>query len=273
MMPCVERGLLVRVCQFVAMMLFIGCSQKETPIPATESIVSHTKTIRVAAAADLKFAFPDLIAAFQIEHPEIQVEATFGSSGSFFAQLSNQAPFDLFLSADMGYPRKLIEQGYAEKNSEFQYAVGHVGLWVRNESTLAPDKIGVEVLKDPTVQKIALANPKHAPYGRAAEAALKTLNVYDQVEGRLVFGENVAQASQFAESGAAEVGLIAQSLAVSSALRDKGRFWPFPEDSYPELEQGGIVLKWAQDPSACGQFRDFLLSDSGRAVLRRYGLE
>ncbi len=272
-MRCVDRSLLLRACHFCGLILLIGCGSMTAPSPSKESNSPPATTVRVAAAADLKFAFPDLIAAFQREHPHVQIEANFGSSGSFFAQLSNQAPFDLFLSADMAYPRKLIEQGQAEANSEFQYAVGHVGIWVRNESMLAPDKQGVEVLNDPTVQKIALANPKHAPYGRAAEAALKSLNIYDAVKDRLVFGENVAQAAQFAESGAAEVGLIAQSLAVSSALRDKGRFWPFPDDSYPKLEQGGIVLTWAHDRAACEQFRQFLLSEQGREVLRRYGLE
>ena len=268
-----ERSRWYPLLGIVGLALFIGCGPTLVPERSTDAKALAPTRVRVAAASDLKFAFPDLVAAFQAQSPQIQIESTFGSSGNFFAQLSNEAPFDVFLSADKGYPQKLIEQGQAEKETEFQYAVGHVGIWVRNESPLDFDKQGIQVLNDPTVQKIALANPQHAPYGRAAEAALKSLAVYDAVKDRLVFGENVAQAAQYVESGAADVGLIAQSLAVSSALRDEGRFWAFPIDSYPRLEQSGVVLKWAQDRAACDLFRQFLLSDQGREILHRYGLD
>ena len=134
-------------------------------------------------------------------------KTTFGSSGNFFAQLSNKAPLDIFFSADIGYPRKLIEQGDGLKETEFSYAVGHLGIWVRNDSSLDLDKNEITVLSDPAVKKIAIANPRFAPYGRAAEAALKHFEIYESIQDRLVLGDNIAQTAQFVESGAADVGV------------------------------------------------------------------
>lgn len=227
--------------------------------------------VRVAAAADLKFALEEIVTEFTKSHPDMQVKLTFGASGNFFAQLSQRAPFDLFLSADMDFPRRLIGEGLADKESGFVYAVGHLVLWVRNESPLELDKQGIEAVLDPAVKKLAIANPRHAPYGRAAEAALKKLGLYDRVQDRLVFGENIAQTAQFIESGAADAGLIALSLARSPAYRGKGRFRDVPADAYPRLEQGGCIMTWAADRGAAEAVRDFLTGPAGRATLKRYG--
>lgn len=229
------------------------------------------RKVRVAAASDLKFAFDEVTSEFQKKNPSIKVEVTYGSSGNFFAQLSNKAPFDLLLSADLEYPRKLIEAGHGVKESEFQYAVGHLVLWVPKGSKLDLDKLGIRAVTDPSVKKVAIANPKHAPYGRAAEAALKKLGVYDDVKDRLVLGENIAQTAQFVESGAADVGLIALSLALAPGMREKGRFWDVPLDAYPRLEQGGLILNWAKDKEATQALRDFLTGKDGRAILKKYG--
>jgi molybdate transport system substrate-binding protein len=249
---------------------FAGCGEKRPPqkIPLPSKI-----SISVAAAADLKFAFVEIVDEFQREYPGIQVETSYGSSGNFFAQLSNRAPFDIFFSADMGYPRKLIEQGDAVKESEFQYAVGHIGLWVLNDSPLDLDDRGIGVLNDPTVKQIAIANPRFAPYGRAAESALKHFEIYDSIKDRIVLGENITQATQFVESGAADIGIIAQSIAMAPPLRDKGKYWPLPEDSHPKLEQGGVILSWVQDREACEKLRSFVISERGQSILRRYGFE
>ena len=240
-----------------------GCSGGGSSAPQS--------TVRVAAAADLKFAFDDLIAAFRTELPDIAVRVTFGASGEFFAQLSNGAPFDMFLSADVAYPRKLVEQGQGVSGSEFVYAIGHLVAWIPKASTLQLNKGGIAALADPSVRTIAIANPRHAPYGRAAEAALKQAGIYERVKDRLVFGENVAQAAQFAESGAADVGLIAMSLALSPKMLDDGRHWKVPADAYPRLEQGGVILKGAKDIAAAQALRDFLMSDAGRAILDKFG--
>jgi molybdate transport system substrate-binding protein len=229
--------------------------------------------VRVAAAADLKFALQEVVAAFHDERPDLRVTVTYGASGEFYAQLSNRAPYDLFLSADMDYPRRLVEAGLADKDSEFRYAVGHLVVWVPRDSPLDVEHRGIEALLDPSVKKIAIANPRHAPYGRAAEAALKNLGVYEKVRDRFVLGENIAQAAQFAQVGAADAGVIALSLALSPAMRDAGKFWPVPADSFPRLDQGGVIMNGARDREAADALRAFLMSSAGKAVLRRFGFE
>jgi molybdate transport system substrate-binding protein len=229
------------------------------------------REVRVAAAADLRFAFDDLAAAFEKQSPGIKVSPTYGASGNFFAQLSHEGPFDLFLSADVEYPRKLVEQGKALEGSDFLYAVGHLVVWVPAASAINVKKLGMRALLDPAAKKVAIANPKHAPYGRAAVAAMKHFGIFDEVKGRLVPGENIAQAAQFVESGAADVGVIALSLALAPAMRDRGRFWQVPTDAFPTLEQGGVILNWARDPEAAWALRDFLRGTEGRAILSRYG--
>ncbi|MBX7245225.1 MAG: molybdate ABC transporter substrate-binding protein [Candidatus Sumerlaeaceae bacterium] len=230
-----------------------------------------TGEVRIAAAADLKFALEEISREYVKSHPQVKVIPAFGSSGNFTAQLMNEAPFDVFLSADMDYPRKLVTAGRATTESLFQYAIGHVVVWGANGSAINPAELRGDVFKDARVKKIALANPVHAPYGRAAEAALKKLGVYDGVKDKLVFGDNVAQAAQFADSGAADIGLIALSLAVSPTMKDKGRYWEIPTDAYPRMVQGGVILKSASDRSAAEFFRDYLLSAEGKAILKRYG--
>jgi molybdate transport system substrate-binding protein len=227
--------------------------------------------VRVAAAADLKFALDEAVGEFHRGHPDLRVKVTYGASGNFFAQLSNRAPFDLFLSADMDYPRRLIAEGLADKESEFVYAVGHLVLWVPKDSPLDLDKLGVRAMLDPAVKKLAIANPRLAPYGRAAEAVLKKMGLFDQLKDKLVFGENIAQTAQFVETGAADAGLIALSLALAPTMRERGRFCDVPADAYPRLEQGGVILGWAADRGAVLAFQNYLASPEGKAVLRRYG--
>jgi molybdate transport system substrate-binding protein len=231
---------------------------------------SPRTTLTVAAAADLKFALDNLVAEFQAKNPTIKVNVTYGSSGNFFAQIQNGAPFDLFFSANVGYPQKLAEAGLVA-DEIFLYAAGRIVVWVPKDSLLDVDKLGIKALLDPSIHRIAVANPKNAPYGRAAVAAMKTLAVYDQVAGRLVYGENIAQAAQFVQSGAADIGILALSLAVAPQMRDAGRFWEIPLDAYPRMEQGGLILKSTKNLETSRLFRDFVLGDRGREVLKRYG--
>ena len=239
---------------------------------ATSTNTSLPKTISIAAASDTKFALDDLIAAFQKDHPDAKIRPTYGSSGNFYAQLSQRAPFDLFLSADITYPDRLIQAGLAVPDSKFMYAVGKLVLWVPTNSGLVLTQ-GIEMLKEPSIKKIAIANPEHAPYGKAAVAAMQKLGVYNAVKPRLVYGENISQAAQFVESGAADAGLIALSLALAPPMKTKGVWWEIPADAYPRLEQGGVILSWARNPALTTQFKDFLLSDSGKQILRRFGFE
>jgi molybdate transport system substrate-binding protein len=227
--------------------------------------------LTVAAAADLKFAFDELVTEFQTNQSPIRVKVSYGSSGNFYAQLQNKAPFDLFFSADIDYPRKLAEAGLAYDTNVFLYAVGRVVVWVPNRSSVDVDKLGIQALLAPSVKKIAVANPQHAPYGRAAVAAMKSLGVFQQAEPELVYGENIAQTAQFVQSGAADIGIIALSLAVAPQMRAAGRYWEVPLDIYPKMEQGGIIVQWTREPEAARAFRDFILGKHGREVLKRYG--
>jgi molybdate transport system substrate-binding protein len=229
------------------------------------------RTVSIAAASDLKFALEDELTAFRAFHSDIAVTATYGSSGNFFAQLQNHAPFDMFLSADANYPRKLEEAGLAQKGSEFVYAHGRLVVWVPATSSIDVEHLGLRAVLDPAARKVAIANPEHAPYGRAAEAALKKEGIYDAVQPKLVLGENIAQAAQFVQTGAADVGIIALSLALSGPMKDKGRYWSVPLDSYPTLEQAGVILAWAKDVAAAEEVRTFVMSPEGRSILGRYG--
>lgn len=227
--------------------------------------------LSVAAAADLKFALDELVAEFNTNHPSVSVKVTYGSSGNFYAQLLNKAPFDLFFSADVAYPRKLAEAGLALDTKVFLYAVGRIVLWVPNQSQIDVKKLGMQSLLASSVQKIAVANPEHAPYGRAAVAAMKSLGVFEKAEPKLVFGENIAQTAHFVQSGAADMGIIALSLAIAPPMRDTGRFWEIPLGSYPKMEQGGMIVKGGRDPQVARVFRDFVLGNHSRDVLKRYG--
>lgn len=231
------------------------------------------RVVRVAAAADLKFAMDALTADFQRSHPEIQIRPTYGSSGNFYMQLTQQAPFDLYLSADMEYSQRLVEQGQGLEDSQFVYAVGRIVMWSHHDSSLDIAQRHLEALLDPKVRKLAIANPRHAPYGRAAEEALRHYGLYNQVSDQLAFGENVAQAAQFVQSGAADAGIIALSLAMSPMMQEAGKFWTIPAEAHRPLVQGGVILKWAEDRAAAEAFRDFLLSATGREILEQYGFE
>jgi len=229
--------------------------------------------VRVAAAGDTKFAFDEIVEAFRRQHPAIDVRVTYGSSGNFYAQLSNRAPYDMFLSADLEYARRLIREGRAAPDSEFLYGVGRLVLWVSRRSPIDVEMRGMDALQDPLVRKVAIANPAFAPYGRAAVTAMKNLGVYDKIKDQLVYGDSVMQAFQFVESSAADIGIVSHSLALAPQLRDKGRLWEIPLDAYPRQEQGGVILSWAQNRAAADALRNFMLSGDGKTILHRYGFE
>jgi molybdate transport system substrate-binding protein len=240
-------------------------------LAAGEDVKGSVPTqLSIAAAADLKFALDDLVRQFEEAHPAIKIDVTYGSSGNFFAQIQSGAPFDLFFSADIAYPRKVAALGLGV-DEVFSYATGRIVVWVPKDSPVAVDELGIQALLDPSVRKIAVANPQHAPYGQAAVAALKALNIYDQVASRLVYGENIAQTAQFVQSGAADAGILALSLAVAPQMRKVGRFWQVPLGAYPRIEQGGIILKSSKHLETARTFRDFILSNNGRQVLKDYG--
>lgn len=230
-----------------------------------------SRLVRIAAAADLKWALEEARQVFEKAHPGTTCTLTFGSSGNFYNQLAQKAPFDLFLSADLGYPQKLAEQGLGLRETLFTYALGHVVLWVPKASPVPVETLGLKALHHPAVRRIALANPRVAPYGRAAEATLKSAGMLASLGGKLVLGDNVAQTAQFVQTGNADLGLISLSLASSAQMKDQGRFWAVPGSLHPPLAQGGVVLSWAQDREAALAFRAFLLGPVGKALLAKYG--
>ncbi|HXG49552.1 MAG TPA: molybdate ABC transporter substrate-binding protein [Methylomirabilota bacterium] len=235
------------------------------------AVTSRAAELAVAAASDLKYALDELVAEFRTNQPGTRVRVTYGSSGNFFAQLQNRAPFDLYLSADLDYPRRLAAAGHALDTNVFLYAIGRIVVWVPSSSSVDVEQMGVQSLVAPSVKKIAIANPRHAPYGRAAVEAMKSLRIYDHVEPQLVLGENTAQAAQFVQAGGADLGIIALSLALAPPLRSAGRFWEVPLEAYPRMEQGGVILRWTKEAGAARTFRDFVLGPRGRGVLKQYG--
>ncbi|MCX5728412.1 MAG: molybdate ABC transporter substrate-binding protein [Nitrospirae bacterium] len=223
----------------------------------------------IAAASDLNFAFKEIIVEFEKTSGD-KVKLSLGSSGNFFAQIQNGAPFDLYFSADIRYPQKLVESGHAVADSLYRYAIGRIVVWALNQSSIHVER-GLETLIDPHIRKIAIANPKHAPYGRAAVAAMEHAQVYDRVKDKLVLGENISQAAQFVESGAADVGIIALSLALAPPMQAAGHYWEIPADAHPPIEQGAVVLTGGKNSEGAKDFLSFIQGAEGQTIMTRYG--
>lgn len=230
---------------------------------------AFAEEIAIAAASDLNFAIKDLIAEYE-KATGNHVKLSLGSSGNFYAQIQNGAPFDLYFSADIGYPKKLEEAGLTVPGSLYRYAIGRIVLWTNHTSHRDVSK-GLEGLRDSAVKKIAIANPKHAPYGRAAVAAMEHYKVYDAAKDRLVLGENISQAAQFIESGACDVGIIALSLALAPTMKAAGTYWEIPGEAHPPLEQGAAILKSSKEQKTAQQFVEFMRSTRGQEIMHRYG--
>ncbi len=241
-----------------------------------QSACGFAQQLTIAAAADLSSAMKELRLGF-VHKTGNQVTLSFGASGNLFAQIQNGGPYDLFFSADEEYPAKLVTAGLAEKASLRIYAIGRLVLWVpkgvapdRDQSPDASSGI-VNILTQPSIQHIAIANPKTAPYGRAAMAALEHLGLKDKVANKLVFGENVSQAAQFVQSGNAQAGLIPLSVAMSPAMQGSGQYWELPADSYPEIRQTAVIVSKSGHKAAAQAFLDYVNSAEGSAVLVQYG--
>lgn len=228
--------------------------------------------ITVAAASDLSIALKEIGDSYE-KKAGVKVNFSFGASGALTQQIQNGAPFDLFFSADMDYPRQLIAAGEADGATLYQYAVGRLVLWVPEGSPLDVEHKDMSVLLDPSVKKIAIANPQHAPYGRAAVAALKHDGVYDRVADRLVLGENVSQAAQFVESGNAQAGFVALAHAVAPGMGGKGKYWEVPAEDYPPLLQGVVVLSHSQHKREAAQFLEYVKTKESADLFQKYGFK
>jgi molybdate transport system substrate-binding protein len=231
--------------------------------------VAAAQGLAVAAASDLQSALPAIVSQFEKATGQ-HVQLTFGSSGNFFAQIQNGAPFDVFLSADIDYPRRLEASGQAERGTVYEYARGRLVLWTRSDSGIDVQR-GLGALTDARTRRVAIANPEHAPYGRAAIAALRHEGLYERLREKLVLGENISQAAQFAESGSADAGLLALSVALSPTLRRSGTYFDIPESWHPPIEQGAVVVASSLHKGLARQFIDYLRGPDAVRILEADG--
>ena len=234
-----------------------------------QSDKSNTE-LTVAAAADLSSVLKDIAEGFETK-TGVHARLSFGASGALTQQIENGAPFDLFFSADMDFPRQLIRDGQADGPSPYQYAVGKLVLWVPADSPLDVEHKGMTVLLDPSVKKISIANPQHAPYGRAAVEALKHAGLYERLSDRFVMGENISQAAQFVESGNAQAGFVALAHAIAPAMQGKGKYWEVPADYYAPLAQGVVVISRSPRKKEAEQFLEYIKTQSARNLFQKYG--
>lgn len=247
-------------------LVFLGLLSAASLLIALPAPAAETGALRIAAASDLRFALEEVLTGFHAAHPDMKAVASYGSSGNFFAQIREGAPFDVFLSADSEYARRLAGEGLGD--APFPYALGRLAVVVSRESGLDPAGFG-DLLKGAAIRRLAIANPAHAPYGRAAEAALRRWKVYDLTVNKLVMGDSVSQAVQFVDSGAAQAGLVALSLAKAGSRRLS--FAEVPESDHPPLDQHGLILRrTTRRPSALA-FAAYLTGETGRAILTRHG--
>jgi molybdate transport system substrate-binding protein len=230
--------------------------------------------LRIAAAADLEPVLPPILQQFQ-QATGIHAEATFQASAVLTTQIQNGAPFDLFLSADTGYPKRLIDAGLADaagtadSSTPIVYARGTLVLWTRNDSHLAPS---LDLLRSPDLKRLAVANPERAPYGRAAVAALTSLKLYDTLKPKLVTAENISQTAQFVDSGNADAGLISLTSALTPRLSSSGSYFVIPRDLYPPIEQGAAIIGKTTQRAQVHKLLDYLLSAPIQAQLAKSGL-
>ena len=229
--------------------------------------ISLADTARVAAAADLRFAFNELQPLFQKQHPPHTLELIMGSSGKFMQQLENGAPFDIFFSADVNFPKALVASGKAVAPVT-TYALGRIVLW---SAKVDASKLTLQSLTQPEFRKVALAAPDHAPYGARAREALVHAGVWTQVEKKLVFGENVSHTAQLIDSQAAEVGIIALSLAINDTLQAKGGYYLIPGSYHQPLAQAYVITRYGQNNPAAKAFARFMATPQAQAVMKRHG--
>lgn len=223
--------------------------------------------VTIAAAADLKFAMDEIAGEFRKAHAGDEVEVIYGSSGKFHTQIQQGAPFDVFFSADVDFARGLKAAGQAVTEPKL-YAVGRIVLWSASRDA---SKMTLADLADPTIRKIAIANPEHAPYGKRAEEALKATGMWDKLQERLVFGENIAQTAQYVQSGAADIGIVALSLAVNKELASRGGYSPIPAELHSPLEQAYVVTKHGENNELAFAFASYMATETARHVMTRYG--
>ncbi|HRQ56594.1 MAG TPA: molybdate ABC transporter substrate-binding protein [Azoarcus taiwanensis] len=235
-------------------------------IALTMALPAFAGRFTIAAASDLRYALDEIVAAYREGHPDHDVTLIYGSSGKMTTQILNGAPFDVFFSADIAFPERLAEAGFTASEPEV-YAIGRIVLWSRR---LDASGLSLQDLVRPDIRRVAIAQPAHAPYGQRAREALQAAGVWEAVQGKLVFGENIAHAAQMAQSGAADVGIIALSLAVFPDLAVRPHLL-IDDALHQPLTQGFVITRRAADNPAAWAFADFMHTETAREIMRRYG--
>jgi molybdate transport system substrate-binding protein len=256
---------------FLTAAMQLAAAQGTSTSSLPEAAVSASKpvSLSIAAAANLVYVLDELNAAFKSREPGVTLTVTIGASGSLVAQIQNGAPFDLFLSADVDHPAALVKRGDADAKSFTTFAIGRLVLW-----TMKPElklKSVAATVKDSTVPRIAVANTDTAPYGHAAKEALQSLGLWQEIRGKLVFGENITQTAQFVETGNADVGLVALSLVLSPKLKNRGRWIPVPDELYTPIAQGAVLTRRGVKNPAAIRYLNFLRGDEAQKILQRFG--
>lgn len=231
------------------------------------AITVTAQKVNVAAAANLRYVLEEIKTAYVKQNPKAKVNLTFGASGMLVQQIQNGATFDFFMAADNEFPLKLKEKGLTT-GAMSTYAFGKLAIY---STTLDVDKKGLEVLKSPAIKKIAIANPETAPYGERAVELLKSEKLYDGLKSKIVWGENISQAAQFAFTGNAEVGFIALSLALAPDMAGQGSYYIVPQNLYKPIEQACILIKTSVLNTEAAKFRKFVLSPATKAIWEKYG--
>ena len=252
---CVERNLL-RLSRLLIIL-----------VPLTLSATAHAERFTIAAASDLRFALNDIIESYRERHPAHESDVIYGSSGKMTTQIQNGAPYDLFFSADISFPERLKAAGFTATNPAV-YAIGRITIW---SNTLDASALTLEDLPiDPRIRRIAIAQPAHAPYGLRAQEAMQATGVWEAVQPKLVFGENIAHTAQMVESGAADVGIIALSLARFPAMA-KHPHHLIDDKLHEPLTQGYVVTKRGEGKASVMNFTRFMETEEAHAIMERYG--
>lgn len=234
---------------------------------------SFSGEITIYAASDLTYAFTEVEKIYQQNYPKDKLKVIYGSSGKGYSQILNGAPYDMFFSADMEYVKKLKNQGLAISEPK-PYAVGRIVIWTRKDSGINVNE-GINVVLNPAVKKIAIANWEHAPYGVAAKQCLEYYNLFDKVKNKLVLGENINQTAQFVQTANADIGFLALSVAKSETLQKQGIYYTVPANCHKEIVQGYAILKHAttskESLETAKRFEEFIGSAEARKIFIRYG--
>jgi len=231
------------------------------------TLTLSAQKVNIAAAANLRYVLEEIKTAYVKQHPKAKVNLTFGASGMLVQQIQNGASFDFFMAADNEFPVKLKDKGLTT-GAMSTYAFGKLAIY---STSLDVDKPGLKALKDPTVKKIAIANPETAPYGERSVELLKSLKLYEGLKSKIVMGENISQTAQFAFTGNVEIGFIALSLALAPEMTGKGNYYIIPQNLYKPIEQACILIKTPVLNTEASKFKKFVLSASTKGIWEKFG--